>query len=62
MQSPCFVPSLSITGAHTGNGILLMPREMLSLTGGGVQIGIEGAPPVETLEEWDELSGQWRTL
>ena len=33
-----------------------------ALAGGGIQIGLEGAPLVETLEEWDELSKRWRTL
>jgi hypothetical protein len=33
-----------------------------ALTGGGVQVGLDGAPPVETLEEWDELSKTWNVL
>lgn len=32
-----------------------------SLTGGGIQIGLEGAPPVETLELWDDSSKRWNT-
>jgi hypothetical protein len=39
-----------------------LAQDHSTLAGGGVQIGLEGAPPVETLEEWDGLSGQWRTL
>jgi hypothetical protein len=33
-----------------------------ALAGGGIQIGLDGAPPVETLSEWDESSAEWKTL
>ena len=29
-------------------------------TGGGSQIGLDGAPLVEALEEWDEAGGKWK--
>jgi len=32
------------------------------LTGGGSQIGLDGAPPVEALEEWDEAGGEWKSV
>lgn len=32
------------------------------LEGGGIQIGLEGAPPVNALEQWDEASGEWNTI
>lgn len=32
------------------------------LAGGGIQIGLEGAPLVETLELWDDVSGEWNTV
>jgi hypothetical protein len=31
-----------------------------ALLGGGTQIGVEGGPIVETLEQWDEDNGTWR--
>lgn len=33
-----------------------------ALAGGGPQIGLEGEPLVETLEEWDESSKTWNAL
>jgi len=33
-----------------------------ALAGGGSQIGLEGEPLVETLEEWDESPQVWNTL
>jgi len=33
-----------------------------SLEGGGIQIGLDGSPPVEVLEEWDDESRQWTTV
>jgi hypothetical protein len=33
-----------------------------ALAGGGIQVGLDGAPPVEVLEEWDDGSGSWKTL
>lgn len=32
------------------------------LTGGGPQIGLDGEPIVEALEEWDEASAEWKIL
>lgn len=32
------------------------------LSGGGPQIGLDGAPLVEALEEWDETSAEWKTI
>ena len=32
------------------------------LSGGGPQIGLDGAPLVEVLEEWDEASAEWKTV
>ena len=32
------------------------------LEGGGIQIGLEGAPLVNSLEQWDEASGEWTTI
>lgn len=32
------------------------------LTGGGSQIGLDGAPRVEALEEWDEAGGEWKSV
>jgi len=32
------------------------------LVGGGIQIGLEGAPLVEALEQWDDLAGEWTTV
>lgn len=32
------------------------------LEGGGIQIGLEGAPLVNALEQWDEASSEWRTI
>jgi hypothetical protein len=32
------------------------------LEGGGIQIGLEGAPLVNALEQWDEASGEWQTI
>ncbi|WP_085317563.1 hypothetical protein [Derxia lacustris] len=32
------------------------------LRGGGPQIGLDGAPPVELLEEWDEATQEWRIV
>jgi len=33
-----------------------------SLTGGGAQIGVEGSPIVDVLEEWDDGTQRWETL
>lgn len=32
------------------------------LSGGGSQIGLDGEPLVEALEEWDEVSYEWKTI
>ena len=32
------------------------------LEGGGVQIGLEGSPPVDQLDEWDVSAKRWRTV
>jgi hypothetical protein len=32
------------------------------LEGGGIQIGLEGAPLVNALEQWDEAYGEWQTI
>jgi hypothetical protein len=31
-----------------------------SLAGGGLQIGVEGSPPVDLLEEWDDTTQKWK--
>jgi hypothetical protein len=32
------------------------------LEGGGIQIGLEGTPPVQILEQWNEVLGEWSTI
>ena len=32
------------------------------LEGGGVQVGVDGSPPVDQLEEWDVATKGWRTV
>ncbi len=39
-----------------------LAQDHIELAGGGPQIGVEGAPPVSKLEEWDESESHWRVL
>jgi hypothetical protein len=39
-----------------------LAQDHLELAGGGSQIGVDGAPPVARLEEWNESTAEWSVL
>ena len=62
-EYPAYVTNLSKNGdAFAGYNIEIVASDHPEMTGGGLQVGVVGEPPVARLEQWSDVDSTWTLL